>query len=50
MKRPVVKTADKRNWEKKYCSPDLRNADFSSISGRPLEPLYTREDLSGFDA
>jgi methylmalonyl-CoA mutase N-terminal domain/subunit len=49
MKRPVVKTADKRNWEKKYCSPDLRNADFSSISGRPLEPLYTREDLSGFD-
>ena len=26
-----------------------RDADFETISGEPIEPLYTSEDLEGFD-
>jgi methylmalonyl-CoA mutase, N-terminal domain len=36
-------------WKKKYEESGLREADFSSISGRPLQPLYTPEDLADFD-
>ncbi len=36
-------------WKEKYKGSGLRDADFSSISGRPLQPLYTWEDLAGSD-
>jgi methylmalonyl-CoA mutase N-terminal domain/subunit len=36
-------------WEKKYKGSGLRDADFSSLSGRLLQPLYTLEDLADFD-
>jgi methylmalonyl-CoA mutase N-terminal domain/subunit len=36
-------------WKKRYEESGLREADFTSISGRPLQPLYTREDLADFD-
>ncbi len=37
-------------WEKKYRESRKREADFSSISGRELKPLYTQEDWSDTDA
>jgi methylmalonyl-CoA mutase N-terminal domain/subunit len=36
-------------WKDKYDSGGLRDADFTSLSGRPLRPLYTWEDLAGAD-
>jgi len=44
------KKTNKKTWEESYKKSGLRDADFSSISGRPLQPLYTADDLSGFDA
>ncbi len=44
-----MKNPDKKTWQEQYENGGLRDADFTSISGRPLEPLYTREDLEGFD-
>ncbi len=40
----------KSSWEEKFKKGELREADFSSISGRPLQPLYGPEDLAGLDA
>ncbi len=40
---------DKRNWEEAYRKSRLRDADFTSLSGRELKPLYTPEDLNGSD-
>jgi len=45
-----MKTADKKKWEDSYQKSELRDADFTSISGRPLQPLYAEDDLSDFDA
>jgi methylmalonyl-CoA mutase N-terminal domain/subunit len=36
-------------WKDKYDAGGLRDADFTSLSGRPLRPLYTWEDLAGAD-
>ncbi len=44
-----MKKPDKKTWRDQYERSGLRDADFTSISGRPLEPLYTWEDLEGFD-
>ena len=44
-----MKKATKKNWAEKYETSGLREADFSSLSGRPLQPLYTAEDVDGFD-
>jgi len=44
-----VKKATKKTWQEKYEASGLRDADFSSLSGRPLQPLYAPEDLAGFD-
>jgi len=44
-----MKTANKKLWEEKFRKAELREADFSSISGRPLQPLYSWEDLTDFD-
>ncbi len=43
------KTSKKR-WEENFRNSGLREADFSSISGRPLQPIYEPDDLPGFDA
>jgi len=45
-----VKTANENQEERQDQKARLRDADFSSISGRPLQPYYSREDLSDFDA
>ncbi|MGA2587717.1 MAG: methylmalonyl-CoA mutase family protein [Candidatus Aminicenantales bacterium] len=45
-----MKTANKKPGEGPYQKAELRDADFSSISGRRLQPLYNWEDLSSFDA
>jgi methylmalonyl-CoA mutase N-terminal domain/subunit len=44
-----VKKTSKSRWEEKYRQAELREAEFSSISGRPLQPIYSPEDLAGFD-
>jgi methylmalonyl-CoA mutase, N-terminal domain len=53
----VTKTAvesEKRRWEQETLEPALkkspeRAASFTTISGRPIERLYTAEDLDGID-
>jgi methylmalonyl-CoA mutase N-terminal domain/subunit len=40
----------KERWEANFRNSGLREADFSSISGRPLQPLYTPDDIINFDA
>jgi len=45
-----VKTANRKQEEGQYQQAELRDADFSSISGRRLQPFYNWEDLSDFDA
>jgi methylmalonyl-CoA mutase N-terminal domain/subunit len=44
-----VKIANKKHGKEQNQKAELREADFSSISGRRLQPLYTWEDLSAFD-
>ena len=39
----------KKAWEARFGRSELREADFSSISGRPLRPLYAADDLAGLD-
>jgi len=40
----------KQRWrEELYERKPERPAEFSTISGHPIEPLYTEEDLEGFD-
>jgi len=45
-----VKTANNKPGEGSNPNAEPREADFSSISGRRLQPLYDWEDLSSFDA
>lgn len=45
-----MKTANEKQEEGQYQKAELRDADFSSISGRRLQPFYNWEDLSDFDA
>jgi methylmalonyl-CoA mutase N-terminal domain/subunit len=49
MKGPAVKKKNKASWEKNFEESGLRDADFSTISGRPTRPLYTWEDLANGD-
>ena len=44
-----MKMPNKKLWEEKFRKAELREADFSSISGRPLEPLYSWEDQADFN-
>jgi methylmalonyl-CoA mutase N-terminal domain/subunit len=50
MRGLAVKTANEKQEEGQYQKAELRDADFSSISGRRLQPFYNWEDLSDFDA
>jgi methylmalonyl-CoA mutase cobalamin-binding domain/chain len=40
----------RERWEREYRSAPERDAEFETLSGEPLKPLYTPEDLPGFDA
>ncbi|MCJ7588742.1 MAG: methylmalonyl-CoA mutase family protein, partial [Candidatus Aminicenantes bacterium] len=42
-------TPKRKQWDGEFQKAALRDADFTSLSGRPLQPLYTEEDLPGFD-
>jgi methylmalonyl-CoA mutase N-terminal domain/subunit len=44
-----VKNAGKSVRDENTRNPELRDTDFTTISGHPLEPLYTPESLSGAD-
>jgi methylmalonyl-CoA mutase, N-terminal domain len=37
------------SWEAEYRAANERDADFQTLSGEPLKPLYTPADLAGFD-
>ncbi len=50
MKGPIVKKANKKEWEEMAAQSQIRDSDFSSLSGRPLQMLYSWEDLAEFDA
>ena len=44
--------ADKKNEKSRdgaCAAAELRDADFTSISGNPLKPLYKKEDVAGLD-
>ena len=45
----TVKNADKNAWDEKFRKAELRDADFTSLSGHALEALYTPESLAGTD-
>ena len=40
---------DKDQWRQRYREAGERDADFETISGEPLEPLYTPEDVEDLD-
>jgi methylmalonyl-CoA mutase cobalamin-binding domain/chain len=40
----------RERWERAYRETPERDADFETLSGEPLKPLYTRDDLPAFDA
>ena len=44
-----MKNPNRKKWQEQYEKGGLRDADFTSLSGRPLEPLYSWEDLEGYD-
>src|SRR5499426_3028397 len=50
----TVAETEKQRWERETLEPTLnksveRAQSFTTISGRPIERLYTREDLDGID-
>ncbi len=53
-RKPGARSASKREWLAETYRPSAerlpeRTARFETLSGEPVEPLYTREDLPGFD-
>jgi methylmalonyl-CoA mutase N-terminal domain/subunit len=42
-----VAKSKKAEWAERYERSGLRDADFTSLSGRPLRPLYTWEEAAG---
>ncbi len=40
---------ERERWEAQYRATPERDADFETMSGEPLEPLYTPEDVAGLD-
>jgi methylmalonyl-CoA mutase, N-terminal domain len=52
--KSVTAETDKQRWEREIVEPTLkqspeRNTPFTTISGRPIERLYTADDLAGLD-
>ena len=51
----TVAEGEKQRWEREVLEPALKKSPerpipFTTISGRPIDRLYTSEDLPGFDA
>src|SRR6266542_4301234 len=51
----TVAETDKQRWARETLAPALakspdRSQPFTTISGRPIERLYTADDLDGIDA
>src|SRR5258706_502584 len=43
-------TSDSRkHWESEYDGSRRRDADFETLSGEPLKPLYDPSDIAGID-
>jgi methylmalonyl-CoA mutase N-terminal domain/subunit len=40
---------DREDWRQRYREAGERDADFETISGEPIEPLYTPEDVADLD-
>jgi len=40
---------ERERWEEEYRAAGERDADFETLSGEALKPLFTPEDLAGFD-
>jgi methylmalonyl-CoA mutase N-terminal domain/subunit len=52
--KSVTAETDKQRWEREVLDPTLekspeRDTAFTTISGRPIDRLYTRDDLQGLD-
>jgi methylmalonyl-CoA mutase N-terminal domain/subunit len=52
--KSVTADTGKRRWEREVLEPTLkrgpeRDVSFTTISGRPIERLYTAEDIAGLD-
>jgi methylmalonyl-CoA mutase N-terminal domain/subunit len=52
--KSVTADTGKRRWEREVLEPTLkrgpeRDVPFTTISGRPIERLYTAEDIAGLD-
>jgi len=45
----VDKKKPEQRWRDRWAKASLRDADFTSISGRELQPLYAQVDLAAFD-
>ena len=50
----TVAETEKQRWEREQLEPALgkspeRSVPFTTISGRPIDRLYTQDDLPGFD-
>ncbi len=45
----MAKTAARKKWQAEFAKGTLRDADFTSISGNPLEALYDPDDFLDFD-
>jgi len=43
-------TDARERWEERYRAAPERDADFETLSGEPLRPLYTPEDVADLDA
>jgi methylmalonyl-CoA mutase N-terminal domain/subunit len=51
---PDLETMEKARWQRETLEPALKKAperqpQFTTISGRAIDPLYTPDDLPGFD-
>ena len=42
-----TKKTAKDRWEEAYAEKDEREVEFSTMSGVPVKPLYTPEDVEG---
>jgi methylmalonyl-CoA mutase, N-terminal domain len=45
----VTETAERERWEKEVAAAPKRPQPPTTVSGVPIEPLYTPESLNGFD-
>ena len=53
--KSVAADSEKQRWEREVLEPTLKKAPerpipFTTISGRPIDRLYTADDLQGFDS